>query len=192
MGGAVNLLHGWGLRFFMQPPLHHHHHHHHEPVVIKIPKPHHSPVRDWIKATRLLCSQCNHLPCIHAGDRASFTFFWWLLRTVVFFLFSFFCSLWIIDLVLLFQSQVRERKSSWRIVTFIVIFIITTTSTTTLLYAFSLFTVLPCLIMFKQHCTGLWQRREPSCVSLTSWMAANEWHHPLERHRRKKNKKRGG
>lgn len=37
----------------------------------------------------------------------------------------------------------------------------------TLLYAFSLFTVLPCLIMFKQHCTGLWQRREPSCASLT-------------------------
>lgn len=90
MGGAVNLLHGWGLRFFMQPPLHHHHHHHHhEPVVIKIPKPHHSPVRDWIKATRLLCSQCNHLPCIHAGDRTSFTFFWWLLRTVVFFFFLF-------------------------------------------------------------------------------------------------------
>lgn len=46
--------------------------------------------------------------------------------------------------------------SSWRIIT-----------TATLLYAFSLFTVLPCLIMFKQHCTGLWQRREPSCASLT-------------------------
>lgn len=107
----------------------------------------------------------------------------------IYIFFFFFCSLWIIDLVLLFQSQVRERKSSWRIVTFIVIFIITTTSTTTLLYAFSLFTVLPCLIMFKQHCTGLWQRREPSCVSLTSWMAANEWHHPLERHRRKKKTK---
>lgn len=47
-------------------------------------------------------------------------------------------------------------ESSWRII-----------SIATLLYAFSLFTVLPCLIMFKQHCTGLWQRREPSCASLT-------------------------
>ena len=75
MGGAVNLLHGRGLRFFMQPPLHHHHHHHHEPPVIKIPKPHHSPVRDWIKATRLLCRKCNHLSCIHAGDQTSLTFF---------------------------------------------------------------------------------------------------------------------
>ena len=180
-----------GSQIFMQPPLHHHHHHH-EPVVIKIPKPHHSPLRDWIKGTRLLCSKCNHLPCIHAGDQTSLTFLLTFTHRGNYFYFfvlslslSLSLSLWIIDLVLLFQSQVRERTSSWRTITFItaIIFI------TTLLCAFSLFTVLPCLIMFKQHCTGLWQRREPSCVSLTSWMAASEWHHPLERHEKKKKKR---
>lgn len=65
----------------------------------------------------------------------------------------------------------QRKKSPWRI-------------NTTLLYAFSLFTVLPCLIMFKQHCTGLWQHRELSCSAAAflwpSWMAASTWHHPFK------------
>lgn len=74
---------------------------------------------------------------------------------------------------LLFQSQVRSiynnpgrvwwhEKSSWRM------------SIITLLYAFSLFTVLPCLIMFKQHCTGLWQHRE-LCGSGTAFPWPRGW-----------------
>lgn len=120
-------------------------------------------MRDWIKETGF----CASAPAGRAQHLTSLT--------------SFALSLWFLLLLndrcvcAVFQSQVQQHlqpsrwwmTASWRI-------------TITLLYAFSLFTVLPCLIMFKQHCTGLWQHREPSCVTLTPWMAASTWRHLLK------------
>ena len=134
------------------------------------PKPLHPSLRNWIKETRFRAAVRPPNPSRAENPqptvlRASFFL-------LLFFFYPFFknyllivvggrfscgsvktCSLCVFVCVCV---CVCMGGSLWRII-----------SITTLLYAFSLFTVLPCLIMFKQHCTGLWQRREPSRASLT-------------------------
>lgn len=151
MGGAVHH-HSWGTQIFMQPPLHRH-----KPVVTKAQTPTTPRCGIGLKKPDF-AQQSDHQPPktttsnVIYFPRASFPP-----------LFSSGLSMSVAVSGAGASPSVKTcvgvgggGGSPWRII-----------DISTLLYAFSLFTVLPCLIMFKQHCTGLWQRRDASCASLT-------------------------